>query len=683
MKLTRTILLLVFLALFVLAQSWFIRFGTSPRTILNRENMDKPYYRVGPFGWLAAAIYEYHDAWYYPTPYDYNPPGFFGLDPHNGIAADFNCDGREDLVITWAIFPHTIERQSHATFTMLLNEGGGRLRHAPEMFEEGGPPLRHFAYRTAVADFNGDGRPDIAASCSGMVKRNPDGTYTMVLEPILLVMSTSSGRLRDASADIEGQESGGLPAELTGSPHDMSAGDVNGDGEPDFYTGKLLFLNNGAGKFLNATNQLPGELRPDSTYIMTSSIGDLDSDGIGDIVAAYAEGAPSNRSGYIMLSDGNTSLENRRLIELPAGRYGAGVTKFNHSVIMDVDQDGLNDVVLKVTRANPYYEGRTIQVLMNRANGVFVDETDTRVVDSADFDTAHGEGNLHVMDVNRDGIQDLVVSAGLGTMQDFKLHGITVYLNSGGVLRAMEPSVFPWVQPWQLEDSTFTGGWPQDGMGRGYPLDLDGQFALDIVAEVFAPNYPITPSTPNEVDLYSILSVKPLLSSPMFGLTIQPGTDGTTEPFPGTHSYHSGSEVRVTAVPNRHYGFTGWSGSVSGTENPLKITLNSDKNIKAHFKLVSPPSNASGRKIVNRSLLQGEYINVLSWQDNPDNQGIVNLKYRILQKTGDSWSVLAELDSDVFEYRHRNVEQSTAYEYAIVAAVPGGRGGQAAYVTVQ
>ncbi|MDH4271231.1 MAG: VCBS repeat-containing protein [Candidatus Aminicenantes bacterium] len=440
MKLARTILLLVFLALFVLAQSSFIRFGPSTWTILNRDNMDKPFYRVGPFGWFAAAIYEAHDEYYYPTPNDYNPPGFFGLISSNAVGADFNCDGREDLLITWSIVPHTIERQSRATFTILLNEGDGRLRYAPEMFEGSGPPLRFMAYRTAVADFNGDGLPDIAAGCSGMVKRNPDGTYTMVLEPILLVQSTPEGKLRDASADIEGQETGGLPAGLTGSSHDLSAGDVNGDGEPDIYTGKLLFLNNGAGKFLNATDRLPEELRPDSTFIMTSSIGDLDGDGIGDIVAAYADGAPSNRSGYIMLSDGNTSLENRRLIELAPGRYGAGVTKFNYCIIMDVDQDGLNDIVFHVTRANPYYQGRTLQVLMNRGNGQFVDETGVRVVAPANLDTALGEATLYVVDVDRNGIKDLVLSA-IGPWLERELHGITVYLNTGGMLRAMEHSV--------------------------------------------------------------------------------------------------------------------------------------------------------------------------------------------------------------------------------------------------
>jgi hypothetical protein len=54
----------------------------------------------------------------------------------------------------------------------------------------------------------------------------------------------------------------------------------------------------------------------------------------------------------------------------------------------------------------------------------------------------------------------------------------------------------------------------------------------------------------------------------------------------------------------------------------------------------------------------------------------------VLQKTGNSWSLLAELDSGVHEYRKRNVKKSTVYDYTIVAIVSGGRGGQTVYVTI-
>jgi hypothetical protein len=122
----------------------------------------------------------------------------------------------------------------------------------------------------------------------GMFKRNPDGTYTTEFEPILLMLSTPSGVYVDGSHRIQGQESGGLPSGFTFG-HDMSSGDVNGDGNPDFFTGKSLFLGDGTGGFTNATSTLPQDIRPNSTYLMTSLIGDFDGDGIGDIVSAYAD----------------------------------------------------------------------------------------------------------------------------------------------------------------------------------------------------------------------------------------------------------------------------------------------------------------------------------------------------------------------------------------------------------
>ena len=59
-------------------------------------------------------------------------------------------------------------------------------------------------------------------------------------------------------------------------------------------------LNNGLGVFKNATDFLPQELKPSPEYIMSSAIGDLNNDGVGDIVSAHSDGSPV--SGYILLS---------------------------------------------------------------------------------------------------------------------------------------------------------------------------------------------------------------------------------------------------------------------------------------------------------------------------------------------------------------------------------------------
>lgn len=518
-----------------------IRPGT--RTLgSNRENMETPYYRVGSFGWLGIVMKEQHGEWYYPTHNDRHDPGYFGIDAHNAARADFNGDGREDLLITWAIMPHVIERKIRATFTILLNEGNGILRYAPELFGSTGPPQRFFAYRTAVADFNMDGVPDIVAASMGMIKRNPDGTFTNVWEPIPLALSTPEGKLRDASGNIQGQESGGLPAGFSFG-HELSAGDVNGDGAPDFFTGKVLFLNDGAGKFTNASSQLPQEMRPTHTYLMHSMIGDLDGDGVGDIVAAYADGAANNQSGFILLSNRSTSFSNRQLVTLPPGRYGAGVTKFNHGVIYDVNNDGKRDIVFSITRANPYYMGRTLQVIINKGNGVFADETDLYVVTPAYLDRAQGEGSLHVVDMNGDGVLDIVHSGGT-SFNETEPHSLTVYLNANGMLRAQDPSLFAWVQPWQL--SGFGEGFrpfQTRAMGRAYPIDLDSRAGIDFVSSVQTPLTAWPQTEPNEYTFYSILS-NTALTSVKDEVAVSPGTFWLSRNYP--NPFNPSTTIRFT-----------------------------------------------------------------------------------------------------------------------------------------
>ena len=44
--------------------------------------------------------------------------------------------------------------------------------------------------------------------------------------------------------------------------------------------------------------------------------------------------------------------------------------------------------------------------------------------------------------------------------------------------------------------------------------------------------------------------------------------------------------VKLTAVPDTGYYFTGWSGDVTGTDNPIDITVGSEKDITATFEIL-------------------------------------------------------------------------------------------------
>jgi uncharacterized repeat protein (TIGR02543 family) len=81
-----------------------------------------------------------------------------------------------------------------------------------------------------------------------------------------------------------------------------------------------------------------------------------------------------------------------------------------------------------------------------------------------------------------------------------------------------------------------------------------------------------------------------------------PPEGGTTT---GGGTYNSGVRAPLTAVPNAGYTFTGWSGDATGTDNPLSVTVDSDKDITANFKKkgrLAFPIRAKGGTILILSL---------------------------------------------------------------------------------
>jgi uncharacterized repeat protein (TIGR02543 family) len=65
--------------------------------------------------------------------------------------------------------------------------------------------------------------------------------------------------------------------------------------------------------------------------------------------------------------------------------------------------------------------------------------------------------------------------------------------------------------------------------------------------------------------------------------SINPVGAGTVSLSPSGGSYPSGTVVQLTAYPNTNYAFTGWSGSATGTTNPVSITMNANKAVTANF----------------------------------------------------------------------------------------------------
>jgi len=63
-----------------------------------------------------------------------------------------------------------------------------------------------------------------------------------------------------------------------------------------------------------------------------------------------------------------------------------------------------------------------------------------------------------------------------------------------------------------------------------------------------------------------------------------PTEGGTINPTTGV--YEEGTEITINVTPNTNYEFDKWSGSWSGSESPLTITMDGDKNLVGNFILM-------------------------------------------------------------------------------------------------
>jgi hypothetical protein len=143
-----------------------------------------------------------------------------GTAPEGIVAADFNGDGRPDLAVVHGGGPVTVLLNTTAA-------GSGTASYSvPQTFAVGNDPRF-----MAVGDFNGDGRPDLAVVNSG-------GSVSVLLNTTPAGASTPSFAPQQTFA-------------VGNSPEGVAAADVNGDGRPDLAVANLG--DNTVSVLLNAT----------------------------------------------------------------------------------------------------------------------------------------------------------------------------------------------------------------------------------------------------------------------------------------------------------------------------------------------------------------------------------------------------------------------------------------------
>jgi len=95
-----------------------------------------------------------------------------------------------------------------------------------------------------------------------------------------------------------------------------------------------------------------------------------------------------------------------------------------------------------------------------------------------------------------------------------------------------------------------------------------------------------------------------------YNLTVGISGSGTVTPAGGT--YTEGTDVTLTATPDVGFEFSGWSGDLSGTANPISITMNSNKNVTATFTEIQVPvysltTNVVGDGTISLNPVGGSY----------------------------------------------------------------------------
>ncbi|HJR59544.1 MAG TPA: PIG-L family deacetylase [Vicinamibacterales bacterium] len=115
-------------------------------------------------------------------------------------------------------------------------------------------------------------------------------------------------------------------------------------------------------------------------------------------------------------------------------------------------------------------------------------------------------------------------------------------------------------------------------------------------AGVFAANGGASPPAHTARFDYIVSTASPIVpedgaaTGQNFTLTLGVSGNGTVTADPNQSSHACGSLVTVTATPADGWMFTGWSGGLTGSQNPATVILSADKTVQALFSVMPPPA---------------------------------------------------------------------------------------------
>jgi hypothetical protein len=303
--------------------------------------------------------------------------------------ADVNGDAKPDLLVANLCSDSSCVNGS---VDVLLGNGDGTFQTAVS-YASGG----YEAVSVAVADVNGDGKPDllVANVCSSQGSCAADGTVGVLL-------GNGDGTFQTAVTYSSGAE----------SAHSVAAADLNGDGKPDLVLANCgsssgscangdgsvgVLLGNGDGTFQTAVTYDAG-----GYYAQSVAVADLNGDGKPDLVVVVlcGVGCGDNGSVGVLLGNGDGTFQT-------VVTYDSGGSQ--EVAVADVNGDGKPDLLVANNCANSSNcTTGAAGVLLGNGDGTF----QTVVTYGSG---GYGTQAVAVADLNGDGKPDLLVANGCGS----------------------------------------------------------------------------------------------------------------------------------------------------------------------------------------------------------------------------------------------------------------------------
>jgi uncharacterized membrane protein len=313
-----------------------------------------------------------------------------GYDPYSVAIADVNGDGKPDLIVA-------NEQQSQSdtagSISVMLGKGDGTFR-APVNYSSGGES----AYSVSVADVNGDGKLDLVVANGCLGTDCSTGGVGVLLGKgdgtFKKVVTYSSG-----AASVFGSH--------------VAVGDLNGDGKLDLAVATTgagcgsgcpeglvaVLLGKGDGTFKKAKTYHTGGF----DAIGWVAIADVNGDKKPDLVVANycateCSFPPAEGSVGVLLGKGDGTFKTVKTY--PSGGDGAISV-----AVADLNKDGNPDILVAncgPEACGPGSPGGNVGVLIGKGNGTFKT--------AVNYPAENSPFEVVAADVNGDGIFDIVVS---------------------------------------------------------------------------------------------------------------------------------------------------------------------------------------------------------------------------------------------------------------------------------